>query len=67
MILVLTFMLLFHLTKTIQDVNMGMPYNLKRSSFAIDYVIICVFQKIKDFCIIVKIVIVAREKEFFGA
>lgn len=38
-------------TKQKKKVNIGIFYNLKTNGFAIDYVIIFVFQKIRDFVV----------------
>lgn len=68
MILIKTFMLLFHLFKTIQDVNMGIRHNLKTNGFAIDHIIICGFQEIKYFCSTLKNAVYhAGRNVFFGA
>lgn len=51
-------------TKKIQDVNIGIPYTLKK--WLCYWSIICVFQEIKDFCIIIKNVVHLAGKCFLG-
>lgn len=45
---------LFHITRTIREVNGGISHSLKINDFTIDYIIISVFNEITDFCSIVK-------------